>query len=86
MAMGDTPNIRQIQSAARILLICPECGQENSEYADKLRTVATYFCGGDGCDYLFDLAPGRRGDFGKGFAKTCKRFYAAFHAMGRSSG
>jgi hypothetical protein len=78
--------IQQVQSAARILLICPDCGQENSEYADTLRKVTTYFCGGDGCDYPFDLAPGRRSDFGKGFTKTCKRFYAAFYAMGRSSG
>ena len=37
--MGDMSNIRQLMSAARsrILLICPDCGQEHLEYADKLR-------------------------------------------------
>ena len=79
-AMGDTPDIRQIRSAARILLICPDCGQENSEFADKLRGMNSYACAADGCDYLFDLAVPRK-DFGKGFAEACKRFYAAFYTM-----
>jgi hypothetical protein len=83
--MGDTPNIRQIRSVARILLICPDCGQENPEFADTLRGTGTYYCNGDGCDYIFDLAPGQRSDFGKGFAEACKRFYAAFYTMRRSS-
>jgi hypothetical protein len=78
--MGDIPDIRQIRAAARILLICPDCGQENSELADKLRAVSTFYCNGEGCDYIFDLAPGRRTDFGKAFADTCKRLYAAFYA------
>jgi len=76
MAASD---IRQIQSTARILLICPDCGQENSEYADTLRGTSTYYCGGDSCDYIFDLAGPRRSV--KGFAEACKRFYAAFYAM-----
>jgi hypothetical protein len=84
--MGDTPSIRQMQSAARILLICPDCGQENWEYADKLRGMRLFYCSGDDCDYIFSLAPGRRADTGKGFAEACKRFYAAFYAIGRSSG
>ena len=79
--MGDSPKFRQIQSATRILLICPDCGAENAEFADKLRAVSTYYCNGDGCDYIFDLAGGRRTDFGKGFLLACKRFYAAFYAM-----
>lgn len=79
--------IQKIQSAAaRILLICPDCGQENSEYAATLRGMRSFYCGGEDCDYIFDLAPGRRTDFGKGFADACKRFYAAFYAVGRSSG
>jgi hypothetical protein len=77
--MSAVPDIRQVRSAARILLICPECGQENSELADKLRNMSTYFCHGDGCEYSFDLAGARR-DVGKGFADACKRFYAAFYA------
>ncbi len=79
--MGDTPSIGQIRAAARILLICPDCGEENSELADKLRTMRTFYCKGEGCDYIFDLAPGRRTDFGKAFAEACKRFYAAFYSL-----
>jgi rubredoxin len=79
--MGDLPNLRDVRAVAHILLICPDCGQENREFADKLRAASTYYCKGDGCDYIFDLAPGRRTDFGKGFVDACKRFYAAFHAM-----
>ncbi len=79
--MGETPDIRQIRTAARILLICPDCGQENSELADRLRAMGTFYCRGEGCDYIFDLAPGRRTDFGKAFAEACRRFYAAFYAM-----
>ncbi len=79
--MGETPDIRQIRAAARILLICPDCGQENSELADRLRAMSTFYCTGEGCDYIFDLAPGRRTDFGKAFTEACKRFYAAFYTM-----
>jgi hypothetical protein len=78
--MGDTPDIRQIRTAARILLICPDCGEENSELADRLRGKNIYACAGDGCDYLFDLAGPRR-DTGRGFLDACKRFYAAFYAI-----
>ena len=79
--MGDTPNFREIHAAARILLICPDCGRENSELADKLRAMSMYYCDGDDCDYIFDLMPRRRMDFGKGFVDACKRFYAAFYTM-----
>jgi hypothetical protein len=72
--------IPQIQSTTRILLICPDCGQENSEFADTLRRISTFYCTGEECDYIFDLAPGRRTDFGKTFVDACKRFYAAFYA------
>jgi len=74
--------IPQIQSTtARILLICPDCGHENSEFADTLRGMSTFYCSGEDCDYIFDLAPGRRTDFGKAFLDACKRFYAAFYAV-----
>lgn len=73
--------IRQVQTTARILLICPECGQENSEFAEALRRMTTFYCTGEDCDYIFDLAPGRRSDFGKGFVDACKRLYAAFYAV-----
>jgi hypothetical protein len=78
--MGHDPNFRQIHATARILLICPDCGRENAEYADTLRGTSSYYCDGDGCDYIFDLAGPRRG-VGRGFAEACKRFYAAFYAM-----
>lgn len=72
--------IPQVQATARILLICPDCGQENSEFADTLRGMSAYYCHGEGCDYMFNLAPGQRTDVGKGFMDACKRFYAAFYA------
>lgn len=75
-----TIGIGQIQSTARILLICPDCGHENSEYADVLRGKRMYYCGGDGCDYIFDLA-GPRYAVGRGFVEACKKFYAAIYAM-----
>jgi hypothetical protein len=74
--------IRQVQTAAHILLVCPVCGQENSESADTLRRAGTFYCAGEDCDYIFDLAPGRRADLGKGLIDACKRFYAAFYAVG----
>jgi hypothetical protein len=75
--------IQQIGSTtACILLICPDCGQENSEYAATLRGMRSFYCGGEECDYIFDLAPGRRTDFGKAFIDACKKFYAAFYAVG----
>jgi hypothetical protein len=82
--MGDAPDLRQIQMTARILLICPDCGHENAEFADTLRGIGSYSCRGDGCDYSFDLA-GPRKDFGRGFTEACKRFYAAFYTIRRSS-
>jgi len=78
--MGDTPSIRQIRSAARILLICPDCGQENSAFAEQLRGMNTYSCRGEDCDYSFVLAGGRA-DIGNGFVEACKRFYAAFYPV-----
>ncbi len=71
--------IRQVQTSARILLICPECGQENSESADTLRRMSTFYCTGEDCDYIFDLVPGRCTDVGKTFVDACKRFYASFY-------
>lgn len=77
--------IPQIRSSSRILLICPDCGHENAEFAERLRAIGAYYCGGDGCDYIFNLAAGERRDFGKGFAEAIRWFSAAFYAMRRSS-
>lgn len=81
--MGEPPDIRQAQATARIVLICPDCGHENAEYAQMLRGKSTFYCAGDGCDYIFDL--GRRQDFGASFADLWKRFYAALYVAGRAS-
>jgi hypothetical protein len=75
--------IRQVQSAARILLICPDCGHETAEFADTLRGMRTFYCAGDDCDFIFDLAGPRR-DFGGGFAEGWKRLCAAIYGMRRS--
>jgi hypothetical protein len=73
--------IPQIRPSARILLICPDCGHENAEFADALRALSSYYCNGDECDYIFDITGGERRNFGKQFAETCRRFYAAFYAL-----
>jgi hypothetical protein len=74
--------IPQVQSTtARILLICPDCGYENAEFASTLRGMSTFYCSGEDCDFIFDLAPDRRIDFGTGFVEGFKRFYAAFYAV-----
>ena len=72
--------ITQIQSTARIVMICPYCGQENSEFAETLRGMRFYACAGEGCDYSFDLA-GRGKRAANSLAEACKKFYAAFYAM-----
>jgi hypothetical protein len=67
-------------STARIVMICPNCGQENSEFAETLRGLRFYACSGEGCDYSFDLAgPGKRA--ANSLAEACKKFYAAFYAV-----
>ncbi|MFZ3358109.1 MAG: hypothetical protein WCA56_20580 [Xanthobacteraceae bacterium] len=73
--------IPQVQSTARIVLVCPDCGQENSEFAEALRGLTAYYCNGEDCDYIFDLVPARRDDFGGGFIEACKRFYTAFYPL-----
>jgi hypothetical protein len=70
--------IRQTQSGARIVMICPNCGQENSETAEELHGMRFYACSGDDCDYTFDLA-GPSKHAGHGFVEACKRLYAAFY-------
>ena len=74
--------IPQVQSAAaRIVLICPDCGHENSEFAGTLRGMHTFYCSGEDCAYIFDLAPDRSTDFGTGFIEVCRRFYTAFYPV-----
>jgi hypothetical protein len=76
--MADISNIRQLVSVARsrILLICPDCGQEHTEFADRLRGVRFFSCIGDGCDYRFDLIAGPRNGFVQRLAHIWRRFFA----------
>jgi hypothetical protein len=78
--MADISNIRQLVSVARtrILLICPDCGQEHAEFADKLRGMRFYSCTGDACDYRFDLVAGPRGNFLQRFVYAWRRLFAVF--------
>jgi hypothetical protein len=80
--MGDCPDIGRAQATARILLICPDCGHENAEYAQMLQSKSIFYCSGEDCDYIFAI--GRRQDYGLGFAELCRRFYAALHLVGRT--
>jgi hypothetical protein len=78
--MADISNIRQLVSVARsrILLICPDCGQEHTEFADRLRGVRFFSCIGDGCDYRFDLIAGPRNSFFQRLAHAWRKLFAAF--------
>ncbi len=82
--MDDITHIRQLVAVAksRVLLICPDCGQEHTEFADKLRGSRFYACTGDGCDYRFDLLEGPRGSALQGLAAAWRRFYAALIPTG----
>jgi hypothetical protein len=80
--MGHNPTFRQIQATARILLICPDCGQGNAEFADRLRAMSMFHCNGDGCDYIFDLAVPRQG-VASGLAEVWRRFCAALYPARR---
>jgi hypothetical protein len=73
-------NIRQLVSAARsrILLICPDCGQEHMEFADKLRGARFFSCVGDECAYRFDLVSGPHGSPFQRFVYAWRRLFAAF--------
>ena len=73
--------LSQIETATRIVLICPDCGHENSVFASVLRTASTYCCKAEDCDYIFEIAKRDHGDYGSGFAEACKRFYAALYPM-----
>jgi hypothetical protein len=78
--MADISNVRQLVSVARsrILLICPDCGQEYAEFADWLRGVRFYSCVGDGCDYRFDLFAGPRNSFLQRVMHAVRRLFAIF--------
>jgi hypothetical protein len=78
ISMENLPEIRQIPPSGpvRILMICPRCGHENLEAAPNLHTGVSYLCGGDGCDYRFDLAGGSRKRLGEGLSAMWRRFYA----------
>lgn len=78
--MGDSP-IGQADATARILLICPDCGHENAEYAQMLQSKKVFYCSGDDCDYIFEL--GSRQDYGTSFTELCRRFYATLHLASR---
>jgi hypothetical protein len=80
--MGDGPAIGRADATARILLICPDCGHENAEYAQMLQNKSIFYCSGDGCDYIFEI--GRREDFGMDFGELCRPFYATLHLVGRT--
>lgn len=84
IVMEDLANIRRLISAAksRILLICPDCGQEHLEFADRLRSSRFYACHGEGCDYRFDLMTGPDRTMRQGFAALWRRLYAALIPAG----
>jgi transposase-like protein len=84
IVVADISNIRQLVSAARtrILLICPDCGQEHTEFADKLRGSRFYTCIGDDCGYRFDLVSGPRGTSFQRFVYAWRRLFTALLPAG----
>ena len=77
--MADISNIRQLVAVARsrVLLICPECGQEHTEFADRLRGSRLLACSGDGCGYQFDLMNNPRRTPWQAAAGVWRKLYAA---------
>jgi predicted RNA-binding Zn-ribbon protein involved in translation (DUF1610 family) len=84
--MEDTSSVRQLVAAARsrILLICPDCGQEHLEFADKLRGLRNYPCRGDGCGFRFDLNASPSPRFVLDIAGAWRRFCTTFTAARRA--
>jgi hypothetical protein len=84
IVVADISNIRQLVSTARaqILLICPECGLEHMEFADKLRASRFYTCTGEECGYRFDLMSGPRGTVFQRFFYTWRRLFTALLPAG----
>lgn len=84
--MTDISSIRQLVSAARsrILLICPECGQEHTEFADKLRGSRFFACTGEACDYRFDLVAGPQGTVVQRLVHAWRRLFTALLPAGWS--
>jgi hypothetical protein len=82
--MADISNIRQLVSVARtrILLICPDCGQEHTEFSDKLRGTRFFACTGEACDYRFDLVAGPRRNALQRLAYAWRRLYTALIPAG----
>ncbi len=76
-----TSDIRQIQSAARILLICPDCGAGKFRICRHAAGTRAPIIAAATAATTFSIWRGPRRDFGKSFADACKRFYAAFYAM-----
>jgi hypothetical protein len=78
--MADISNVRQLVSVARtrILLICPDCGQEHTEFADKLRGARFYSCTGEACEYRFDLVAGPHRNFFQRLIYAWRRLFSAF--------
>jgi predicted RNA-binding Zn-ribbon protein involved in translation (DUF1610 family) len=84
IVVADMSNIRQLVTVARsqVLLICPECGQEHMEFADKLRASRFYACTGDECGYRFDLMSGPQGTFFQRFVYAWRRLFTALLPAG----
>jgi hypothetical protein len=64
----------RMEWSARILLICPDCGQEHMEFADRLRGARYFACTGEDCSYRFDLTTGSG-------STAFQRFFYAWHRL-----
>jgi hypothetical protein len=68
----------------RILLICPTCGRQHLEFANRLRGLRLYCCKRDGCDYLFDLTAPPSSRYVLDIVGAWRRLCAAFAPMRRA--
>jgi predicted RNA-binding Zn-ribbon protein involved in translation (DUF1610 family) len=74
--MGTFSRLIRSAKRIRIVLICPDCGRETTEFVEKLRGLNAYACEGDGCGYRFDLTAGPQRALVQEFAETCAKLDA----------
>ena len=81
--MGISPGSWQFRAAKRIrvLLICPQCGEQSTECVNKLGALSFYACRGEGCDYRFELKSAPRRNVVTDVGTPAAGLEAAFDAV-----
>lgn len=78
--MGNFSRLIRSAKRVRVVLICPHCDNETTEFVDTLRGMNFYDCRADGCGYRFELKAGPDKESIREFTETYARLGAAFIA------